>query len=125
MSLCGTLTLINCLYACSDKTIGPLARHIQQSLTPEDLEEDEYANSLANPLTLPSIERAIQSVADRVNYGMDWVERTPASLSVWRWEVREDKREFLPRASRERLESRISERLQVSDGMVPLLDTDF
>ena len=61
-----------------------------------------------------ALESAINSVAERVNYGIDWAEKTTAPLSVWRWEVKDNRFELLPKAAREKIEIRLAERQQVS-----------
>ena len=62
----------------------------------------------------PTVECAINSVAERVNYGIDWTEKTFASLSVWRWEIKDNRFDLLPKAAREKVELRLAERRQVS-----------
>ncbi|KAI5123318.1 hypothetical protein M0805_009339 [Coniferiporia weirii] len=108
----GHIPLIAKLVYESDKTINSLAKHIQGALQPEELESVEVSGSNVAPLTLSAIESAIVSVADRVNYGVDWTERTSAALCIWRWEVKEQKIDLLPKTGRDKLEARIAERKQ-------------
>ncbi|KAJ7738508.1 chromatin assembly factor 1 subunit A-domain-containing protein [Mycena maculata] len=52
----------------SDKTLSALSKHILQELLPV---QDDDGQDLPPPLTLPVVESAIKSVADRNNYGLD------------------------------------------------------
>ncbi|KAA1471273.1 hypothetical protein DENSPDRAFT_799075 [Dentipellis sp. KUC8613] len=99
----------------SDKTVLYLAKHIQQELVPApDDDDDEDAKPSPNILPVETIEMTIKALADRINYGIDAPNSTkvPASLCVWRWEVKNSHRDFLPKASRDKIESRLAERLQ-------------
>lgn len=104
------LTLLN-----SDKTLGSLARHIQAALEPEDLVtgNGDSTEQKKPQLTLVAIENAILTIAERRNYGVDWLGRPSASLSIWRWELKEQRMDWLPKSLRVKLESRIAERRQV------------
>lgn len=84
------------------------------------MEVDEANLGGASVATL-AIESAILRVCDRVNYGIDWTEKVSAATSVWRWEVKEQMYDMLPKASRERFESRLAERKQVSGKLSSLL----
>ncbi|TFY68897.1 hypothetical protein EVG20_g3365 [Dentipellis fragilis] len=101
----------------SDKTVLYLAKHIQQELVLAPDDDDEDANTLPDILPVETIETTIKALADRVNYGIDAPNSTklPASLCVWRWEVKDSHRDFLPKASRDKIESRLAERLQVGN----------
>ncbi|KAL5529101.1 hypothetical protein ACEPAG_5075 [Sanghuangporus baumii] len=105
----------------SDKTISFLTKHLQEALRPEETEADE-ANSSGASLTTIAIENAILRVCDRVNYGIDWMEKVSAATSVWRWEVKEQMYDMLPTASRERFESRLAERRQAKQELKALFD---
>lgn len=69
-----------------------------------------------------SLKTLIESLADRVNYGLDLAdlpnglpegtEGVPAGLQVWRWEVKDEG--LLPKELRSKLEKRKQERVQVS-----------
>lgn len=53
---------------------------------------------------------------NRNNYGLDAPPgggKVPAALCVWRWEVKEEHHEWLPKASREKADARSAERVQV------------
>jgi len=54
----------------------------------------------------------------RNNYGLDCNDggKVPAALCVWRWEVKEQFRDWLPKNGREKAESRQAERIQVNGG---------
>lgn len=76
--------------------------------------------SLAITAALPVevVEKAVKSVAVRTNYGLDASQapngRIPASWQIWRWEVKEDLKGWLPKVSQERVALRLAEREQVS-----------
>ncbi|KAI0063406.1 hypothetical protein BV25DRAFT_1854444 [Artomyces pyxidatus] len=108
----------------SDKTISALCKHIQQELVPVDDEDDETPDPASRVLPLGTIEEAIVSVARRVNYGIDVINATkiPASLCVWRWEVRQEHYDWLPKASREKIEARLVERAQAKKDLQALFD---
>ena len=74
----------------------------------------------ALPISL--IEKSIDEILVRRNYGLEAPlgVKLPAAVSVWRWEVRSEYWDWLPKNSREKAESRQAERTQVS---VFLLDT--
>ncbi|KAI0041546.1 hypothetical protein FA95DRAFT_1565278 [Auriscalpium vulgare] len=99
----------------SDKTINALSKHIQQQLVPAEEDEEEDTPDHANRvLPLATVEEAILSLAQRVNYGIDVINsvKIPASLSVWRWEVKPEHYDWLPKASREKIETRLADRVQ-------------
>ena len=110
-----------------------LAKHIRQELLPVQDEEDvERATKANDMLPLPVVEAAINSTMDRNNYGIDVPlgVKLPASLSVWRWEVKEPFWECLPKNGREKAEARLDERKAVraiirSRGRKALFLTDF
>lgn len=77
----------------------------------EDDDEGEGSQPDVLPQTL--VEKAITSVADRVNYGVDWVEKPPSNLCVWRWELKENYKSWLPKSGVEKFSMRIAERRQV------------
>ena len=85
---------------------------MQQVFAPEDSEDSN--NKVQAVVSGLALESAINSVAERVNYGIDWTEKTTAPLSVWRWEVKDNRFELLPKAARDKIESRLAERQQVS-----------
>jgi chromatin assembly factor 1 subunit A len=93
-----------------------LAKHIRQELLPVQDEEDAERTTKANAmLPLPVVEAAINSTMDRNNYGIDVPlgAKLPASLAVWRWEVKEPFWECLPKNGREKAEARLEERKAV------------
>ena len=95
-----------------------MSKHIHQELLPTfDEDDDKTTTSLtlaALPLTL--VENAIRAVLIRNNYGLDAPlgVKIPAAVCVWRWEVRSEHLDWLPRNSREKAESRQADRVQVS-----------
>ena len=51
----------------------------------------------------------------KTNYGLDGPlgYKLPSIVCVWRWEVRDAYRDWLPRSAKEKAEGRIAERIQV------------
>ncbi|KAJ3562966.1 hypothetical protein NP233_g9247 [Leucocoprinus birnbaumii] len=102
-----------------DKTIGALAKHMQQELMPpqEDEDDDAKANPATSILPLPTIEQAIKATLFRNNYGLDALNgtRPPAAVCVWRWEVQPNSKEWLPKSARDKLEARLMERIQAKE----------
>jgi hypothetical protein len=104
----------------SDKTGATLVKHVQKQLVPaDDTMGDGNPASPSPAMTLlpPSvIEAAITTVATRVNYGLDnplTGGRVPAAFCVWRWEVKPERRDWLPKSVKDKVEARILERTQV------------
>jgi chromatin assembly factor 1 subunit A len=96
----------------SDKTIIALSKHIQQELAPDENDED-FVNS-ASILPLNAIEDVVKALATRVNYGIESsLAKTPAALCVWRWELKQEYLGFLPKASREKVDARLADRIHV------------
>jgi chromatin assembly factor 1 subunit A len=85
---------------------------------PAQDEDEEYDNSSAALAALPlsAVEAAIKSVVQRNNYGLDGIggAKAPAAFCVWRWEVKEQLRDWLPKNAREKAEVRVAERVRVS-----------
>jgi chromatin assembly factor 1 subunit A len=103
----------------SDKSLSQLSKHIHQELLPTLDEDDDNVDTsslthAALPLTL--VENAIKAVLIRNNYGLDAPlgVKIPAAVCVWRWEVRSEHLDWLPRNSKEKAESRQTDRIQVS-----------
>jgi chromatin assembly factor 1 subunit A len=91
---------------------------------PTQDEDEEHDNSSAlAALPLATVEAAIKYVVQRNNYGLDGIggTRAPAALCVWRWEVKEQHRDWLPKNAREKAEIRAAERVQVSVTGCPAL----
>jgi hypothetical protein len=96
----------------SDKTIAGLSKHIQQELVPDD---DDDTGCSASILPLSTIEDVVKLLATRVNYGIESpLTKTPAALCVWRWELNQEYLSFLPKVSREKVDARLADRIQVS-----------
>ncbi|KAG5647143.1 hypothetical protein DXG03_001098 [Asterophora parasitica] len=116
----------------SDKTLAALSKHIRQELLPAaDDDEDRQGGTSSTMAALPlsSVEAAIKTVMQRNNYGLDGPSggKAPAAVCVWRWEVMEQHRDWLPKNAREKAESRLAERLQAKQdlwGMFELLPQD-
>ncbi|EMD38595.1 hypothetical protein CERSUDRAFT_94126 [Gelatoporia subvermispora B] len=111
----------------SDKTLPALTKHIHHELLPLEDEEDEEASTLASK-ALPQhvVENAIKSVANRNNYGLDYIpggDKVPAALLVWKWEVKDEHRGWLPKAAREKVEIRLAERRQAKKDVKVLFES--
>jgi chromatin assembly factor 1 subunit A len=78
--------------------------------------------SAALPISL--IEKAIDEILVRRNYGLEAPlgVKLPPAVTVWRWEVRSEHWDWLPKNSREKAESRQLERTQVSVLLVSTYD---
>lgn len=65
---------------------------------------------------VPVIESAIKSTLVRVNYGLDGPpgSKPPSTVCAWRWEVKDEFRDWLPKTMQEKAESRKADRIQVS-----------
>lgn len=114
----GTIHLHSQQLKYSDKTLTTLAKHIHHELLPT-LDEDEdqnVASATSAALPVSTVERVIQDVLVRNNYGIDVPlgVKPSAAISVWRWEVRNQHMDWLPKNSREKAETRHAERVQVS-----------
>jgi chromatin assembly factor 1 subunit A len=67
-------------------------------------------------LPLQVVEAAIKSILSRNNYGLEAPQgnvKMPAALCVWRWEVKSQYWDWLPKAAKEKAEARLIERVQV------------
>ncbi|KAJ3989993.1 chromatin assembly factor 1 subunit A-domain-containing protein [Lentinula detonsa] len=107
----------------SDKTLSALAKHIHSQLLPSEDDEDENdASSRALLLPTSIIEDAIQTVAQRNNYGIetDLGVKAPASTCVWRWEVKESSRHWLPKNAQEKAANRLAERLKAKSDLMTI-----
>lgn len=79
-------------------------------------EDEEEDNAIPAILPLETVENAIKAVAKRVNYGLDPPEdggKVPAAWLIWRWEVLDACRDWLPKAAKEKVDNRFRERQQV------------
>ncbi|KAH9946279.1 uncharacterized protein BXZ73DRAFT_86440 [Epithele typhae] len=110
----------------SDKTLQALSKHVQQELLPVVDEDDEDATAVPAILPTDVLEAAVRTIAKRVNYGLDPpVEgsKVPAAWHIWRWEVQETYRGWLPKAVREKAENRTRERQQLKHDVQTLFDS--
>ena len=101
----------------SDKTANVLSKSIQLELMPAQDEDEETGEEEAAPLTLPAIEKAIKHVAIRTNYGLEASTtggKVPAAWNIWRWEVKDEFRQWLPKSGKDKAEARTAERRQAS-----------
>lgn len=111
---------------CSDKTLSGLTKHIHQELLPT-IDEDDDANitsAITSALPPSLVEKAIEEVLIRNNYGIDAAlgVKLPAAVCVWRWETRSEHMAWLPKNSREKAETRHAERLQAKEDLKSLFD---
>ncbi|CCM02854.1 uncharacterized protein FIBRA_04966 [Fibroporia radiculosa] len=99
----------------SDKTIQALTKHIHSELLPVHDEDDQTSEAVSAALSVETVEKAIKAVANRIDYGLETIpgySKVPAALHIWRWEVLDECRKWLPKAAREKAESRLAERRQ-------------
>lgn len=95
-----------------------MSKHIQQELIPaQDEDDEESCATFATALTLGVVEKSVKSIADRINYGLDAIHapngRVSPSWQVWRWEVRQEFRSWLPKTVQDKVVVRLKERQQV------------
>jgi chromatin assembly factor 1 subunit A len=105
----------------SDKSIGILAKNIHNELLPiQDEDEDDKSQSFHAIFPQVVVEDAIKSILDRNNYGLDPPPggKHMASFSVWRWEVKDEFRDWLPKNAQEKAANRLADRIQVC-GLFP------
>ncbi|KAF9566259.1 hypothetical protein CPC08DRAFT_657870 [Agrocybe pediades] len=110
----------------SDKTLTALAKHIRHELLPtlDDDEDNDAANAISASLPVSLVESAIQQVLVRNNYGLEVPlgVKAPAAISVWRWEVRTEHMDWLPKNSREKAELRLAERIQAKEDLKAIFE---
>ncbi|KAK7693255.1 hypothetical protein QCA50_002822 [Cerrena zonata] len=109
------LPLIAKLVQESDKTANILSKSIQLELVPAQDEDEESGAEAAVPLALQAIEKAVKHVATRTNYGLESSTaggKVPAAWNIWRWEVKEEFRQWLPKSAKDKAEARTAERRQ-------------
>ena len=84
------------------------------TLDEDDNKDTSSLTHAALPLAL--VKNAIKAVLIRNNYGLDAPlgVKIPAAVSVWRWEVKSEHVDWLPKNSKERAESRRGDRIAVS-----------
>ncbi|KIJ17461.1 hypothetical protein PAXINDRAFT_175905 [Paxillus involutus ATCC 200175] len=104
----------------SDRSVIPLAKQIRSILLPGQGEvEDSHRANLELAFPLPVVEHAIKLVMTRTNYGLDAAlgQKLPAAVCVWRWEVQDAYKDWLPKSARENAEARMAERIHASKGL--------
>ncbi|RDX48339.1 hypothetical protein OH76DRAFT_668083 [Lentinus brumalis] len=110
----------------SDKTLQALSKHLQQELTPAVDEDEEEDGNTPAILPLETVEEAIKAVAKRVNYGLDnpgEAGKVPAAWLIWRWEVFDKYRDWLPKTAREKADNRFRERQQAKSDVRALFES--
>ncbi|KAI0374685.1 hypothetical protein BV20DRAFT_986430 [Pilatotrama ljubarskyi] len=108
----------------SDKTLQALSKHVQEQLLPA-VDEDEEDDSATAILPLAAVEDAIKSIAKRVNYGLECPAdglKVPAAWLIWRWEVLDACRDWLPKNAKEKVDNRLRERQQAKRDVKALFD---
>jgi chromatin assembly factor 1 subunit A len=114
----------------SDKTLAALSKHIQHELLPaQDEDDEEGCKEIQAALPIEIIEKAVHGIATRVNYGLDISKipnaplggKIPVAWQVWRWELKDEYREWLPKSSRDKASVRLFERRQVSPNIEVVL----
>ncbi|KAL4401964.1 CAF-1 complex protein [Malassezia pachydermatis] len=108
----------------SDKVDTELAKQIRAMLLPEGSEATTEAGEKVDTLSLQTIQNSVQSIATRVNYGMDDGPddtAAPPSLQLWRWEV--NNLDLLPKENLEKLLTRRKEREQAKLETLNLIKT--
>ncbi|KAF9246469.1 chromatin assembly factor 1 subunit A-domain-containing protein [Melanogaster broomeanus] len=101
----------------SDKGVIALAKQIRSILLPGQGEvEDSHHANMESILPLPAVEHALKMVMTRTNYGLDGAlgQKLPAAVCVWRWEVQDAYKDWLPKSARENAEARAAERIEAS-----------
>lgn len=103
-----------------------MSKHIHDALKP--LGEESSTSGSDTPVTFSTIlpqsvvEVAISHIANRINYGLDGPGKIPASLSLWRWEVKENHRGWLPSSVQDKLQTRRLERQQAKEDLRRIFD---
>lgn len=118
-SLLWSVQLNNQIWTCtSDKSCAPLAKQVQSELLPvQDEDDEELSDAISKALPLNVIEATIKEIASRNNYGLESIPgggKVPAGLHIWRWEVKDSYRSWLPKSAKEKIDIRMAERQQVS-----------
>ncbi|KAK0459570.1 chromatin assembly factor 1 subunit A-domain-containing protein [Desarmillaria tabescens] len=105
----------------SDKSLQVIARHIKQELLPVQDDEDRDVSAC---LPVAAVEAVIKSTMNRNNYGLDALPgvKLPSSSCVWRWEMKEQYKDWLPKAVREKTEARIAERVEAKKVLKTLFE---
>ena len=110
----------------SDKTLPALSKHIHQELLPTLDEEDDtdITNVTTTALPFSTVEKAIEEVLTRNNYGLDasFAAKIPAAVCVWRWETRAEHIDWLPKNSKDKAETRRVERVQAKKDLTDLFE---
>ncbi|KAG7452660.1 uncharacterized protein BT62DRAFT_1070403 [Guyanagaster necrorhizus] len=105
----------------SDKSLQVLAKHVRQELLPIQNDDDRDVSAL---LPVTAVEAVIKSTMNRNNYGLDVLSgvKIPSSSCVWRWEMKDEYKDWLPKAVREKTEARIAERVEAKKALKALFE---
>ncbi|PPQ75499.1 hypothetical protein CVT24_013356, partial [Panaeolus cyanescens] len=110
----------------SDKTLTSLSKYIHQELLPTVDEDDDSGAAIATQAALPvaTVENAIKAVLVRNNYGIDLPlgVKHPPAICIWRWEVQDQYKFWLPKNSQEKAEARQIERAQAKADLKAAFD---
>ncbi|KAF5391448.1 hypothetical protein D9757_002078 [Collybiopsis confluens] len=102
--------------------LASLAKHVHAQLLPSESDDDGSDASPSAFLPISIVETAIQEVALRNNYGIetDLGIKAPAATCVWRWEVKEEFRSWLPKNMREKVASRLADRVKAKNELMTI-----
>jgi hypothetical protein len=106
-----------------------LAKHIQGQLLPiqdDDDDDAEGASKYIAAFPLATIEDAIKCTLSRNNYGLEPPPggKSNSSVSVWRWEVKPEHKDWLPEKVREKAAGRHMERVRVRHSLSWFVPSD-
>ncbi|KAG1756444.1 uncharacterized protein EDB91DRAFT_1212997 [Suillus paluster] len=110
----------------SDKGVAPLAKYIRSELLPSfDEDDDSRRESISVALPLLVVEHAIQLLMVRTNYGLEGPlgYKIPSIVCAWRWEVRDNYRDWLPKSAKEKAETRMAERVQAKIDLTAVFES--
>jgi len=106
----------------SDKNETELAKRIHATLLPEGSTTTIQNGENVDVLSVTTIQKCLNHIAARVNYGIDQTgeETVPASLQLWRWEVHD--MSLLPKENLDKLVARRQERVQAKEEALQLFE---
>lgn len=94
-------------------------KQVLYALQGEDL---NASAKTAAPISNAALETAILGMADRINYGIESTEKVPSPLCIWRWELKDDRRLWLPKSAHEKAADRLKDRQMVCNDILARLD---
>ncbi|KAI0797807.1 hypothetical protein C8Q75DRAFT_739751 [Abortiporus biennis] len=117
----------------SEKTLPAISKSIQHNLLPPSDPDSDSSSAALLPIDV--IEKTIKSLMTRVDYGLELKDipgigigkesggKVPASWHLWRWEVKDEFRDWLPKSVREKVEGRVGERKQAKESIKALFES--